>query len=342
MFQWKSLALLFKSKMKFLNPIIDLFQNSIYSLKWLIFPNKVSFKRSLIAFFLVCPTLLATPTSLFWTPCTTEVVPVGVGTFGIDSYFKPFPEDFRGQILTPDIGLEIGVLNWYDLKMEVGLDYLPSFPSNLVANNLDCPVLFNAKIAVDECVLFRNAPSMSVGIFNVGVTTFSALNVFDVILGKKIPCYFGGGNLYLGAYKQCKTFGKHRQGLMIGYQKRFCKTTYCDDEEYYRWIFVADYATGKNEVGAGGFGLYYFFNPYTSLATGPTFFNSAKLYGSWKWAIFLTVSFPVVKCTNPYQQKKAKKTAGKIKDAKQESINSSGQATNGSVNQEAAKDALQQ
>lgn len=281
------------------------------------YSNNMLSRKFLTLFFIWAASLYATPTSVFWTPCTTEVVPVGVGEFGADCYFKLFPEPHRGQILTPDLGLTIGALNWYDLKMEIGLDYLPAFPSVLITNDFDCPILFNSKIAIDECRLFPYAPSFAVGIFALGVTTSSSLNIFYTVVGKKLPCYLSGGDFYLGAYKQSKTFGKNKYGLMVAYQKKFCKQTYCDDEEYFKWVFTADYATGKNESGAGGVGLYYYFSPYVSVAVGPTFFNSAKIYGSWKWAVFFDVDFPIVTCKDPCKEKGKKKEKAP-KSAKQE------------------------
>jgi hypothetical protein len=62
--------------------------------------------------------------------------------------------------------------------------------------------------------------------------------------------------------------------------------------------FTADVQTGKNVLGAGGFGLYFYFNQYVDLLVGPVFFLDSKLQpGGAKhlWTTQLDVDIPLGK-----------------------------------------------
>ena len=61
--------------------------------------------------------------------------------------------------------------------------------------------------------------------------------------------------------------------------------------EYNKWTFAADYASGKNFIGGGGFGMYYFFTKDISLLTGPVWFNDHVINGQWKWTVQLDINF---------------------------------------------------
>jgi hypothetical protein len=63
-------------------------------------------------------------------------------------------------------------------------------------------------------------------------------------------------------------------------------------DEYSRLVFAADWASGKNYIGGGGAGLYYYFTKYISLLTGPVFFNDKTINGEWKWTTQLDVNIP--------------------------------------------------
>lgn len=85
--------------------------------------------------------------------------------------------------------------------------------------------------------------------------------------------------------------GKDQQGVMVGYQRLFCPEKYQGKTEYHKWIFSADYASGKNIIGGGGFAVGYYFTPDISLLTGPVWFNSKKLNGNWKWSVQIDIGF---------------------------------------------------
>jgi len=97
-------------------------------------------------------------------------------------------------------------------------------------------------------------------------------DIVDVLVGKTIP-YFG--RLFLGYY-----IGNHatlvngkgeadNQGAMIAMDHGFWNVKDKNGDEYSRLVFAADWASGKNYVGGGGPGLYYYFTKNISLLTGP-------------------------------------------------------------------------
>ena len=61
--------------------------------------------------------------------------------------------------------------------------------------------------------------------------------------------------------------------------------------EYSKWVIAADYASGKNAIGGGGFGTYYYFTKDISLLTGPVWFNEKAINGATKWTTQLDLNF---------------------------------------------------
>lgn len=229
----------------------------------------------------------STPSTVFWTPCTTTVEPYGYGHLDADSYFTVFNHHGHGEYFPPDIGLLLGVFKCGDFSMEAGIDYI---------GGTDKPLFFNAKIGLAENALFPCAPAINVGIFGVGTSNTgherTNLNVVDLIFGKKLPEWLGG-NIYVAGFTGSRALGKNRQGFMVAFDHSFCKTKDCDGTEYYKWVLVGDYASGKNKIGGGALGMYYYFRPGISILTGPVFFNTAQYNGRWKWSVQLDVDFPV-------------------------------------------------
>lgn len=244
------------------------------------------------ALFLLPFHIFAFPTSLYWTVCITDVMPTGWGNLQVANYFTAFNEPVgRGQSFFPDVGFTMGLFTIKDWKAEVGVDYI---------GGSDYPWLFNGKIGIDENKLSARAPSFSLGIYYVGtkpgVTNF---NIVDAVIGKTIPKSFGGGRIFFGAYIGNHVVGPQQGGYMIGYLNQFCKAKDCKGNDYWKVWLVADYASGKNIVGGGGFGISYFFNPYITILMGPTWFNYAEINGHWKWTVqvdFLFKVFTPKKC----------------------------------------------
>jgi len=228
---------------------------------------------------LMCIPVFATPSSTFWTPCTLDFQPANLTHITYDNYarFGNPANDGVSQFPT-DYGLT-GGKTLGKLAIEYGVDYLA--PSAY-------PLFFNAKIGYPENSLSTSAPAMSLGIFNVGTKSgVTNQNIVYLVLGKSLPNNLGrlSGSYYTG--NATALGGTDSNGFMIAYDNTLIK--YKDDTP--RVVFAADYASGKNAFGGGGLGLYYYFNPKTSLLFGPTWFNDEAINGKMKYSMQLDINF---------------------------------------------------
>ncbi len=232
----------------------------------------------------------ATPSTTYWTPMTLDIQSFGVVHMGVDNYFtvgKRLQDGAGG--FPADAGLTLGVLPFTKLQMEVGIDYLG--PS-------DDPFYFNAKLGAPEGALFKGAPALEVGIFNVGTKKgVTNQNIGHVVVGKTLPVI---GRLSIGPYLgngdvlRDGDGNKANSGLMVAFDHAFATVKGKDGDEFSRWVVAADYASGKNALGGGGFGVYYFFTKSISLLVGPVWFNDQAINGQWKWTIQLDINHPKV------------------------------------------------
>lgn len=223
-------------------------------------------------------TLCATPSSVFWTNCTTDVQAKGVYHIDIDNYCSLGNRTKNGSSFAPDFGLLAGLFSWEGLGAEAGIDYLGGQVH---------PLYFNGKIALSEGKLFANSPSFSIGIFNVGTSHETNQAVWDAVLGTTLPANLG--KLFAGAYTGKRAIGKHRSGWMVGYEKPFYAAKDAAGVDYNKWQFNADFASNKNAIGGGGFALTYYFTPSINIESGPTWFNDTSLNGRWKWAVQVNI-----------------------------------------------------
>lgn len=232
---------------------------------------------------LIFSTLNGTPSTVFWTPCTTDVYATGTGHIDEDNYFTIFNRRGDGSSFPPDTGFEMGIFSWKDWSLEGGVDYL---------GGADDPLFFNAGVAVGEDKLFSHAPSLKVGFFNAGTRYRSHKtnqNIVDLIVGRSLPDWIGG-RIFVGGFSGSRAMGKNHQGFMVAYMRSFCPAKY-GDTDYFKWVLCGDYASGKNTIGGGGVGVYYYFTPDISILTGPVWFNSKKINGNWKWSVQIDISF---------------------------------------------------
>ena len=224
-----------------------------------------------------------TPSTTYWTPAVMDVQPYGVGHIGIDNYFtvdRTAASGDQGAFPT-DLGFSIGVLPYEAVQLEIGVDAL--YPS-------DAPYYLNAKLGTPENSLFAGSPALNAGIFNVGFKKDVAnFNIFDLIVGKTLPWDLGrlhaGG--YIGNRKALvSSDGEPKEsGVMVGYDRSLIKD---------KLVLAADYASGKNAIGGGGVGLYYFFTKDISLLAGPVWFNNRAINGDTKWTAQLDINLPPV------------------------------------------------
>lgn len=241
----------------------------------------------------------ATPSTTYWTPDTMDVQPYKKWHVTYDSYFTVGRRGSEKGDLTTDVGLTVGVLSFEKLNMELGFD---------INEPLDEPLTFNGKLGIPECALFKDSPGINFGIFNVGTKKgVNDQNIFDFIVGKTLLCKPIGkpcpmptdgtkgevplwnlGRVHLGYYvgngNTLRSAGadKENQGFMIAYDKFIYKD---------KVMLAMDYASGKNAIGGGGFGLYYFFTKDIDLLAGPVWFNDQTLNGNMKWTMQLDINF---------------------------------------------------
>ncbi|MEI6809618.1 MAG: hypothetical protein WCN95_12930 [bacterium] len=228
----------------------------------------------------------ATPSTTYWTPMTVDVQSYGVLHIGADNYFTVFKKaEAGGGDFPTDLGLTIGVLPFKSVVAEIGVDLMESS---------DNPLYFNAKIAVLEDTLFDGAPTIQVGIFNAGTKKdVTDQNIAYAAIGKTIP---GIGRLSAGPYIGNssvlveKDGNKDNSGFMVAFDRGFTPVKDKDGNEYNKWVFAADYASGNNALGGGGFGVYHFFTKDICLLTGPVWFNEEAINGDWKWTFQLDIN----------------------------------------------------
>ena len=224
--------------------------------------------------------MLAQPTSAFWTNCITDVEPHERAFIATYNYFSVGNRAKNGSSFNPDIGLTYGLFTWNNISSEIGIDYI---------GGAKRPCLFNSKLGIEEGKLFDSAPSFSVGIFDLGTSRKTNLCVVDAIIGHTLPGDLG--KAYFGLFRGKRALGKHRSGWMAAYTKSFYKAKETDGTDYDKWEFLADYSSGKNLNGGGGFGLSYYFTSKVYLETGPVWFRDTKANGRWKWSAQLYADF---------------------------------------------------
>jgi hypothetical protein len=233
--------------------------------------------------FFALSSLQATPTSLFWTTCTTDVVARGDLRIDIDNQFSVTHVKKGSHPCL--IGLTAGLFSYKLVEVEMGVNYLTASHT---------PLSLNAKCAIGEDLLYSRCPSLALGVYNVGKKGSGShppnQNIVNVMAGKTVPWI--GGRFFVGAFSGNRAMGPDRQGFMVGYTKSFDEALDLTGKKYSKWLFAADYASGKNAIGGGGVSMQYFFTPGISLQTGPVWFNWKKANNcNWQWSLQLNIAF---------------------------------------------------
>ena len=229
-------------------------------------------------------TVYATPSTTYWTTAVIDVQPYKVWHLGIDNYFTVLKDDPDAGAFPTDVGLTVGVLPYEKIQLEVGVDLLENMIDSTTGK--DNPLFFNFKFGTPEGSLFPGSPGIAAGMWNIGTKSdVTDYNIFHAMVGKSIPQV---GRIHVGAYSGNKDLlisSKREEdatGFMIGWDRWLVKD---------KFMLAADYASGDNAIGAGGFGLYWFFAPNASMLMGPVFFNDDGINGEWKWTTQLDVNF---------------------------------------------------
>jgi len=242
----------------------------------------------MLSLVLIAGNAFATPSTTYWTPMVMDIQAYKVVHLGIDNYYTVDKKSASGDqgAFPTDVGVEIGVLPFEKIQMEIGIDAM--YPS-------DNPYYFNAKIGAPEGALFSGAPALQVGIFNVGTKKdVTDQDIVYGVIGKTIPVlgrlsagpYVGNSKVLVNASGE-----KSNTGYMVAWDHGFMPVKDAAGNEYSKWVFAADYASGKNAIGGGGVGVYYFFTKDISLLTGPVWFNEKAINGATKMTTQLDINF---------------------------------------------------
>ena len=238
------------------------------------------------------PTLVyATPSTTFWAPSTASCQAAGIPHITYDTYFWRGPAvGAQGAPGYPiDTGLTAGLLPFKKLQAEAGFDLLLPSPQ---------PFFLNWKLCTPESSLFAGSPGISFGFYNVGfkkdVTNY---NVLHLMFQKALPT---GGYVAAGVYHGfnrtlfTNSDGKVVQtGAMIGAGSPDIQIGL---KGLKKMNFAADVQTGKNVLGAWGFGTNVYFADNVSLLVGPVFFLDKNLQpgaSKYMWTAQLDIDIPL-------------------------------------------------
>lgn len=223
--------------------------------------------------------LSATPSSVYWTPCTTYFQPFMKGHIGYDTYVRDI------NMLPVDYGFTVGVLPFKEVQAEVGYD--ASLPQGLgVSTKTEHSV--NAKIGWSENALLP--VGFAVGIFNAGfVKDVTDYNILYAVVQKtfdNIGTFAVGG--YSGNKKLLKNEneGADNNGYMLAYTS----------PQFSKFVVAVDYFSGKNTMSAVGGGVYIYFADNVTLLTGPVFPLAKTFVGgsNMTWTVQLDIDFDML------------------------------------------------
>jgi len=254
------------------------------TLKWI--------ARACTALIVMVPAVAhATPSTTFWAPSTASCQARGVPHVTYDTYFWKGPAvGSQGAPGYPiDTGLTAGLLPFKKLQAEAGFDVLLPSPE---------PLFVNAKLCTPESSLFAGSPGISFGFYNVGfkqdVTNYDVLHV---MAQKSLP--FGGyvaAGVYHGFNETLFTNSDGKvvkTGAMIGAGSPDIQIGL---KGLKKINVVGDVQTGKNVLGAWGFGPNIYFADNVSLLVGPVFFFDKNLQpgaSKYMWTAQLDVDIPL-------------------------------------------------
>ncbi|WP_242392996.1 hypothetical protein [Anaeromyxobacter oryzisoli] len=226
----------------------------------------------------------ATPTKLFRAP-SPGVQPFAVPRLAYDTYFWPGSNEVASYPVT--LGVTSGVLPLEKLRLEVGLD--------VIVPTRD-PLSLNAKLGTPEGAMFAGSPAVAVGLYEIGVTSATALDVVYAVAGKRTQfgAFAVGGYVGTGRLLRSSSGAVHRAGVLAG----VALPPIAVGRPWLQRVQVRwDVVTGRNVIGATGGGLAFVFLPSLSALIGPVvFFDPAQQPGgvSWLWSVQLTVDLGAV------------------------------------------------
>lgn len=228
----------------------------------------------------------ATPSTVFWTPCSMDIQGFGSVHLSYDNYTTIGRKGEKKSAFPNDLGLTAGLLPFQGFQAEAGFDWLE--PS-------DAPLVLNLKVGAPEGALFPGAPALQAGVFNLGFRKgVNDANVADLIVGLSLPR--GAGRIHAGGYlgnpKVLVTAGGRREnaGGMVAYDLGLFPAGPAGGS-WNRLVLAADWMSGRNALGGGGAGLSWYFSRDAAILAGPVWFNEPAMNGDWKWTTQFDANF---------------------------------------------------
>jgi len=186
----------------------------------------------------------------------------------------------------------MGILPSDKIQAEVGYDLL--LPTT-------DPVGFylNGKICTPESSMFQGSPGISFGFYNVGFKEdVTSYNVAHLMFQKAFPG--GSGYVAAGVYHGMSDVlltnsdGKVvKTGAMVGV---FSPDIPVGIRGLKKLNFTADFQTGKNILGGGGVGLYFYFTDTVDLLIGPVWYTDRNLQpggSKYLWTAQIDIDIPL-------------------------------------------------
>jgi hypothetical protein len=212
----------------------------------------------------------STPSTQIWIP-STDFQKWKSGHLGLDNYLRTSKtEGVRGAGIF-DLGLTTGLLPFEKFQGEIGVDYLYMGDDNYD----DYPVYFNAKIGFPENALFKNAPALAIGAYNLGLKkNLTNYNIVYGLIAKTIP-FVGrlSAGYYTGNEKLLvdENLEKSNSGVLLSWDRSMAEIS---DK---LWLAV-DYQGGENYLGALSFGASWAFSKNVSVIIGYDIYNNKNAY----------------------------------------------------------------
>jgi hypothetical protein len=212
----------------------------------------------------------STPSTQIWIP-STDFQKWKSLHLGMDNYIRTSKtEGVRGAGIY-DLGFTTGLLPFEKFQGEIGLDFLSMGDSNYD----DYSLYFNAKLGFPESALFKNSPSIAIGVYNLGFKkNLTNYNILYGSIAKTIPVL---GRLTVGYYTGNEkllvdeNLNNANTGLLLSWDRTM---TEISDK---LWVAV-DYQGGKNYLGSLNFGAAWAFSKNVSVIFGYDIYNNKKAY----------------------------------------------------------------
>ena len=222
----------------------------------------------LTLFFSTNPLLAeATTSNQIWIP-SPDVQPFGTIHVGVDTRSTLFATIEEGGYDAPtSYGLTVGAVQTPFISIEVGVD---------LKEQSNDPWYFNTKVSVLEESLFEHSPSLTIGIYDIGMEQdLVGYNISYALLGKTIPV---AGRVAFGYYYGNEDFLKNADGQSDynGFLFSWDRTLAEVDDRL--WVAV-DYMGSENKYGAISLGAAWRFSPNIGALIGYQIYNDPEVAG---------------------------------------------------------------